>query len=419
MKVLVLNVRGLHLGYAGCYGTEWMDTPHLDRVAAEGVVFDQHFADCPGLTGAARTCWTGRYHFPVAQSHDSQDSEDLPSLARFLEAQNIAFVQVDESGLSKPTDDGEIPVGEETLPAILTALNQLASEERWFLWVDWPALCPPWQVSEEFLHRYFGEEADEEEEPLAPWTDPPVGPLDLTDDTTLERLQNTYAAAVTDMDSQLGLLLEELEQRGLADEVLLCVTSDRGLALGEHGVVGDCRPWLHEEVIHLPLIIRLPGGAEAGRRIFALTQPVDLLPTFLEAFALPVPSSVQGHSAWPLLRGKSEQVRAYACTGMRLGNNTEWAIRTSEWGFILPESHVEPGPLRGPQLYVKPDDRWEVNNVLQHHLDLADHLLQTLRGFVAASRRPGPLQAPALGDVEAEHVPVELNKPENSTHSGV
>jgi hypothetical protein len=59
-------------------------------------------------------------------------------------------------------------------------------------------------------------------------------------------------------------------------------------------------------------------------------------------------------------------------------------------------------PPRPAQLYVKPDDRWEVNNVLQHHLELSEHLEQTLRGFVEATTRPGPLQLPLLRAVAAE-----------------
>jgi hypothetical protein len=81
---------------------------------------------------------------------------------------------------------------------------------------------------------------------------------------------------------------------------------------------------------------------------------------------------------------------------------TEYALHTLEWGFLLPEGTAAELPRRGPQLYVKPDDRWEVNNVLQHHLELAEHLERVLRGFVEASRRPGPLQPPELRDTEGE-----------------
>jgi arylsulfatase A-like enzyme len=176
-------------------------------------------------------------------------------------------------------------------------------------------------------------------------------------------------------------------------------TTDCGQALGEHGVVGAVRPSLHEEVIHLPLLLRLPRGAGAGRHVAALTQAVDVGPTLAEAFGVSLPGA-QGHSLVPLARGEAEQVRAYACAGLRIGGAVEWALRTPEWGFLLPAGTEE--GARGPQLYVKPDDRWEVNNVVQHHLELSDHLEQTLRAFVRATEGAGPLEVPALRDVEAD-----------------
>ncbi len=69
------------------------------------------------------------------------------------------------------------------------------------------------------------------------------------------------------------------------------------------------------------------------------------------------------------------------------------------WAYLLP---LGDDAGRAAQLYVKPDDRWELNDVLQHHPALAEHLDAVLRGFMAAIRQPGPLQAPALRDVEAE-----------------
>src|SRR5262249_21362435 len=134
---------------------------------------------------------------------------------------------------------------------------------------------------------------------------------------------------------------------------------------------------------------------ERGVRIPALTQPVDLMPTLLEAFSMRA-SSVHGHSLLPLVRGEKDEVRAYACSGHQVGDALEWSLRTPEWAFLLP---VQPGaadPARGRQLYVKPDDRWEVNNLVQHYQEFADHLDASLRAFVSAFRLPGPLQMPVL-----------------------
>src|SRR5262249_26333093 len=123
----------------------------------------------------------------------------------------------------------------QTMPKLLTqacrALDDLISRRRWLLWMCLPSLAPPWQVPQEYLDRYFaanaddeGEEGDaeesddeavEEEVLQVPWLDPPVGPIDASDDHSWQRLQNTYAGVVSHLDTQLGQLLEELEQRKL------------------------------------------------------------------------------------------------------------------------------------------------------------------------------------------------------------
>ena len=71
MKALVIVANGLHLGYLGCYGNDWVATPNLDRLAAEGIVFDQHLADWPtplALHPEQRSAGTGRYHRPAVPS---------------------------------------------------------------------------------------------------------------------------------------------------------------------------------------------------------------------------------------------------------------------------------------------------------------------------------------------------------------
>jgi arylsulfatase A-like enzyme len=417
MQVLVVVAGGLHLGYVGCYGNAWVESPALDRLAAEGVVFDQHFADYPDAAGARRSWRTGSYHFPVPGAGDEAPLPKPPDLLQALRERGVVTALVSDPRQPLPPDFAAVwapvyPVpgaGEEgtslerELETVVEAIDHLSRREDWLLWVELATLLPPWRIPEEFSGRYLtgvGVEANEEgagpaEEPLAPLADPPCGPVDSADDTLLLRLQRTYAGAVTYLDRGLALLFEELRGRDLLDGLLVVVTTDRGVARGEHGLVGEYRPWLHDELTHLPLILRLPGGAEAGRRVSALTQPVDLLPTLLDALGVPA-APAHGHSLLPLTRGEGEGFRAYACSGLAAGGAIEWSLRTREWAFLLP---VQPGPgdpPRPPQLYVKPDDRGEVNNVLQHHLELADELEKALRGFVKATRKSSPLEAPEL-----------------------
>jgi arylsulfatase A-like enzyme len=422
MKAIVVTIRGLQVGALGCYGNDWIDTPALDGLAAEGVVFDQHFADRADPAGACRAWRWGRYHLPPTEPMEAGDQPDL--LAALRQQGIYTCLVVDESQPAPPDfADGwdevkrvlentkEMPL-DAVLEAAGAVLEQLEQRNNWLLWIDLATLLPPWGTPEEFQQAYFAEEPGDGEEgeqkleetepsePLTPWTEVPAGPIDREDDYLYLSLQTSYAAAVSYLDAGLGVLLEAIGGLQGGDEVLLIVTSDVGQNLGEHGVVGDCRAWLHEELIHLPLLLRLPGAAEAGRRVAALTQAVDLAPTLAEWFRTPLPG-VHGHGLLPLARGEVETIRAYACAGRQVGDAIEYALRTPEWAFLLP---VQPGTddaERSPQLYVKPDDRWEVNNVLQHHLEFAEQLEQTLRGFVAATAQPGPLQALSLPEVES------------------
>jgi arylsulfatase A-like enzyme len=421
MKVVVVNVRGLHLGYVGACGNEWIETPALDHLAAEGVVFDNHIADQPDAAGARRAWRTGHHDFPHAEANAAAPAEPAPDLVRLLKDAGVVTSLIHDVGRPAPADfadgwdvvmeaegDAEATGLEYTLEGAGQALESLAETDHWLLWLELAALLPPWDVPDEFLERYLveysaedeEEESDEGVEGFEPLLDPPTGPIDPNDDLTFIRLQRSYAAAVSVIDAALDVLVRELEERRLLDDVLLIVTTDHGLPLGEHGVVGLCRPWLHDELTHLPLLMRLPKGEQAGRRVLALTQPVDLMPTLLDAFGLP-PAPGHGHSLLPLARGTAEKVRNYACSGLRVGEAVEWALRSPEWAFLLPLAAEDGAAPRPAQLFVKPDDRWELNDVSQHHQEMAEHMGSVLRGFVDATRRPGPLQVPELRDVEA------------------
>jgi arylsulfatase A-like enzyme len=436
MKALVITAHGLQAGAVGAYGNTWLDTPALDRLAAGAVVFDWHFADRADAAGARRAWRTGRYDLPVPTEGAAPTPAGAPDLVRALHDRGIHTClildasrpvppefEADWDEVERVTATGEETALESAVSAAEAALRRLAGRDGWLLWVDLATPLPPWDVPEEFQAPYFeepppdedegeeeedeaegeGEPAEEEEElePILPLSDPAAGPIDPDDDILFERLQSSYAGAVSYLDAGVGQLLETLAETAGAD--VLVFSADVGQALGEHGVVGPVRPWPHDEVIHLPLILRLPGGAEAGRRVAALTQAVDLAPTLADAFGVPL-SATHGHSLLPLARGQAEQVRDYACAGLKVGGAVEWCLRTPDWAFLLPAAPDAAGG-RGPQLYVKPDDRWEVNNVLQHHLERAEAMETALRAFVAAARQPGALQAPPLRDVaEAESV---------------
>jgi arylsulfatase A-like enzyme len=226
----------------------------------------------------------------------------------------------------------------------------------------------------------YDEEEQEEghsalpEEPVVPFADPPTGPFDRSDLDAWDWLHRTFAAVVTKLDAELGLLFEELRKRGMDRSAAWLVASDFGLPLGEHGQVGLHRPWLHEELVHLPLILRLPEAEQAGRRVAGFTQPPDLFPTLLALLGVRPPADVKGFNLLPLARGEAESARGFAVTSLELGDAAEAAIRTDEWALVVPTKVPEGDPAREPMLFAKPDDRWEVNDLRPRNVEVADEL---------------------------------------------
>src|SRR5262245_15198527 len=329
MKAVVFVLRGCPAGWLGAYGNEWVATPNLDRLAAEGVVFDRHISDRPD-PAAACAAWLGGSP-PTA----------VGGLSSVLRAANVRTVLVranhpdtdapewyyagwDEVFDACPQEEDRSPLDQliRSLPALL---DRLAAVPDFLLWVETDRLLPPWDVQQDVFEAYIEDsdsdevEADEQEqeeddeedeeeqdeeqeeepgsdspaansllstqqpeslpEPVLPWSNPPTGPLDTSDPDALEWLHNSFAAVVTTLDAELGTLFDQLRARGLDQSAAWLVTSDLGYPLGEHGQIGLHRPWLHEELVHLPLLLRLPGAAEAGRHVYGFTQPPDVAPT--------------------------------------------------------------------------------------------------------------------------------------------
>src|SRR5262249_54053451 len=161
-KIVVIEAIGLHLGYLGCYGNDWVATPNLDRLAAEGIVFDWHIADHPELRAITpwheRSVGTGRYAMP-GQAGLASDMANKPRIVRC-------------GGLTTLAAD---------------AWPALAANDAW-LWIEGPSLLPPWRLDDEMLDAYFDE--DDVEEGLTPWIDPPLDLVKLNEADVLQ-LQNT------------------------------------------------------------------------------------------------------------------------------------------------------------------------------------------------------------------------------------
>lgn len=394
-RCVVRTVDGLGISGLAPYGDEWIAMPRWNALSAESVVFDWHYADNPDPALARRSWRDGRFRLPPTLEHVSDD------LLHILRQADVKLFLVNDTQQVDPAflqgwDSVTCVNGlDELLDALPEILAQVAAADRALLWIATDRLLPPWDFPDELFDRYFDVPPEELEEGqvIEPWPDPPIGPLDPNDLILWDRLQASRAAALSAFDAETGLVNDLLWEHGLGSDTLWVLTGSGGYPLGEHGQIGFGTPNLHNEAIHLPLIMKLPNAREAGRRVLGFSQSVDLMPTLFDAFNLAVPTSCHGQSLWPMVRGEVRDIRGWVCSGSAINGTTIHAVRTEDWGLMLP---IE--PEGEPQLYQKPDDRYEVNDLRQPHIDAADALTDWLRGFAEAASQPGALVTAELPD---------------------
>ncbi len=123
----------------------------------------------------------------------------------------------------------------------------------------------------------------------------------------IENCIRNYYAMVTFIDDEIGRILRALDESGMRENTLIVFTSDHGELLGDHGLLYK-GPWLYEGLIRVPMILHGPGLPK-GKRVRALMENVDILPTLLEWIGEPVAYGIQGRSQMGVLDGRVEGVR--------------------------------------------------------------------------------------------------------------
>ena len=120
--------------------------------------------------------------------------------------------------------------------------------------------------------------------------------------------QDWYDGSIRGMDAELGRLMERLRELGLEDDTFVVFTSDHGEEFLEHGrpIHGQS---VYAELTQVPLIMRWPAVVQPGLEIEERVQPIDVMPTRLDASGLPHPDGLQGLSLLPLLRAGADATR--------------------------------------------------------------------------------------------------------------
>ncbi|MFA5688722.1 MAG: sulfatase [Kiritimatiellales bacterium] len=171
------------------------------------------------------------------------------------------------------------------------------------------------------------------------------GPIDSA---LQKRMMHGYMACVSYVDAQLGRVLDELQQLGIAGQTVIVLIGDHGFHLGEHGLWGK---FTHlEESARSPLIVADPGNLRAGSHISELVEFVDIYPSFCEMAGLPVPGHCEGSSLVPLMNGNSKHWKRAVFTQYNLGNAWGTSMRTEQYRYTE-FIHPKTGKVQALSLY--------------------------------------------------------------------
>lgn len=191
-----------------------------------------------------------------------------------------------------------------------------------------------------------------------------------------------YYAAVSYVDAQVGMLLDELDRLNLRDNTIVILWGDHGWQLGEHSYW--CKHTNYDIATRVPLIISVPGQKAAGSTSSALVEFVDVFPTLTEAAALPTPDRLEGTSFLPLTDNPDLAWKKAAFHLYPRGNKMGHAIRTDRYHFVE-WTLKKNGERDAVELYDLQEDPAENTNIAADRPDIvADLTMQLDAGWQAA-----------------------------------
>lgn len=400
LNVLFLFPDQMRAQAMSCMGNPDVKTPNLDRLAEEGLLFRNHFANSPVCCPARAIILTGKYaHTNGMVANDLRLREEETSVAELFAIQGYRTGFIGKWHLDGgPRQPGWVPPGPRRQGFEFWAANQVShSHFDTHYFRDDPEPIPIKTFETEVwtdLGIEFLRQTREDSRPffltvqMGPPHDPYIAPDDYMamydpdtitlrpnfagDSTDRELEPSPYAATpgrkeiaayyamVTAVDDEVGRILAELDELGLRDNTIVMVSSDHGDMLGSHGTRLKRKPW--EESIRVPGIVRHPS-APGGRTTEALFSHVDIGPTLLSLCGLKSDAGMQGSDLSAVILGDDEagpDAAYFQIFGPFHAGGVDWGwrgIRTQR--YMYARKRDEPWVL-----YDLEEDPYELRNMV-------------------------------------------------------
>jgi arylsulfatase A-like enzyme len=314
-NIVLFVVDTLRADHLGAYGHPAPTSPRLDRFARDAVLFEDAWAQASWTRSAMASVLTGLH----VQGHgvDREDRVLSPAAHTVTEALRAggyrtgAFVANHLLGGRFGFDQGfdvwnptlETLYGAPAADLVRGALAWVDSGPRpFFLYVHTMEPHAPYTPSEEDLRPFAtrGYRGPTDTHALLR-----LGQLGTLDEAGLAFLKSRYQGEVHQNDRAFGALLDGLQARGLLASTAVVFTADHGEEFREHGGTEHAKT-LYQELVRIPLVVRVPHAAGRGVRERAAVQQIDLMPTLLGLAGLPAPPALPGRDLGPMLDGRTD-----------------------------------------------------------------------------------------------------------------
>jgi len=393
-----------------------LKTPNMDKLARQGVYFNNAFVTTPICSVSRASIMTGKYscthgmnHFntPITKEvlsksypallHDSgYKTGILGKWGMGIDGTEDVFdlfnAWANQGSYFHSTDSGKIHNSEWLAIRTREFLESCTPEQPFCLTVCFKSPHHPYQPDERDKDL-FGNVIIPKRD-----TDTPEGYLAMSshvmekslnrwcyfderkDEATKNRFEKDFLRCVISLDRSVGKIMQTLEELNLSDNTLVIYLSDNGYLWGEHGLGGK---WLlYEESIRVPIIIQGPGVPDKmrGVKLDKLALNIDIAPTILDIAGVPIPSEMDGMSLYPLLLDENSPSRSdffmehADIIDVENPIPDSKGVRTDVWKYIR-YLNVEP---EVEEIYNLKEDPLESQNLINdtNYIEIKNHLLE-------------------------------------------
>jgi len=406
-NVILISIDTLRADHLGCYGYDKDTSPALDVLCEESVVFEETIAQAPSTLHSHASMLTSLlpHHHQATWAGKTRIPESVVTLAEVFQQagyRTAAFTgggQMDRIfGLDQGFELFEQPSAERFEGTVWKGVQWLGSEDSrpFFLFLHSYEVHHPYTPRAEFLASfesgYSGALPSEISLELLGQIN--RGEIPFDEDQDLRHVIAAYDAEIRSADVGLANLIAYLRKQGLYDDTLIAFTSDHGEEFGEHGQVGVHSHTLFDELLKVPLVIKLPGSEHGGRRVSQQVRGIDLAPTIVSAVGLEIPLEFAGSDVTELLVAENrDELVAISRLDLPPGLPGTTSVRTKRWKLIE-------GELM--DLLKDPGERWYANPAGEGAA-AAERLKGALEQALA-SREPYPPEVVAPSDVTLDEL---------------